>query len=576
MTTRVGPFSEALLRRLLRFGAAVALVLPLAALVGMAPGAGTQSRAGVQAAVAGGVASSAYACPDPPSRAAGKNFRGRPLAYANFSRMDLTNADFTGARLQGAVFIGANLTGANFRGATFAEPGNPAAATDFTLANLDSACFIGATFDATTYFTHATLTCADFSDTVLGGAKAIFGEALKVDAARPCRVAFRNATMNCEFIDQWPTFDLSSAKISRCGAELAVPGKARDFSGALLSGVDFSGLTLDSWKFVGAQLGGAYFNRASLQGADLSHATLSGAQFNNANLSGASLHHAFLSNTGGGNAANLKSAHLKNANLAFADLTGADLSHANFYGDNAAGTGCKTTGDNHAGFTVQCASAHGAHLTATTLTDTYLYGVDFSSAIFQGTSLASTVLVGASFAGAILGTDSGVARNTSFGRAFVQGSDLRSAQLSCHGENCYDLTDAFVDFRAGGNAIYILLNGTNHNDFASCPQRLDPSTGRPACRQDVCVFVAYGQPTALPDDTTSFTCPDHSSQGGCGAPSADGRNPHWKSLLDIGRSGGAGVPPAWYDQPPTYPPSPPSRTQDVCGGQGTAAAVLFW
>ncbi len=81
-------------------------------------------------------------------------------------------------------FIRANLTGADFSGATFVDTGNPGRSSDFSFARLDSACFIGAKFQAPTYFTYATLTSVDFSQTDLSNGNAIFGDQpLKFDAA---------------------------------------------------------------------------------------------------------------------------------------------------------------------------------------------------------------------------------------------------------------------------------------------------------------------------------------------------------------------------------------------------------
>jgi hypothetical protein len=129
--------------------------------------------------------------------------------------------------------------------------------------------------------------------------------------------------------------------------------------------------------------------------------------------------------------------------------------------------------------------------------------------------------------------------------------------------------DAFLDFRSKGNDIYILLNGTNHNTFAGCPTTGDGSN-KPPCRQDVCVWVAYGHPTTVPIDDTYLTCPDASTDG-CGASGS----PHWGSRLSIGQPP-PGVPPAWYSFNATYTDALPSTSTKICGGAGANAKTMFW
>jgi uncharacterized protein YjbI with pentapeptide repeats len=464
------------------------------------------------------------ACPQSPSSAPGKDFHGQTLIWANFSHQDLTNANFEGATLTGAVFINANLTGANFRNAVIANSGNATLPTDFSFANLTSACFIGAKFTGPTYFTYATLTCADFSQTDIT-TNAFFGESpLMFDHQASCRPAFRSATMDCEFVADWAGMELSGANIQACTSQLA----GQDFSGTDMTGVDFSGFDLTGSKWQGANLTGAIFTRATLTNADLSGSQLYGAQLNNANLEGANLSGAFLTNNqsaGVTEAANLSGAYLKNVNLSKADLSGTDLSYANFYSTSPVG---QRTCDPTKG---TCASAAGATLNNTDFSNAYLYGVDFNTATIQGVNFTGAVLIGANFEGATFSVDPKVGTDANFTAAFLQGTNLGKANL-----DKTNLDQAFVDFRGGGNDMYLLLDST-HTKFAGWPQQ----------GKTVCVFVFYTNPTTVPTANTTLTCPDGSQAGannppGCGPtanvpckqPNAPGT--HWNNGVDIAQA----------------------------------------
>lgn len=503
---------------------------------------------------------------------------GQTLTTPNFSHADLANARFDGATIIGANFVRANLAGADFSGATFeSAPGNPTQTPDFTFANLTNAKFIGAKFEAPTYFTYATLTCADFSNTVLTNGNAVFGDdPILFDFRASCRVKFEGATMNCEFIDQWRLFDLTNANIAACLDKLA----GRNFSNAQMTGVSFESAILDGASFVGAQLTQAVFDNASLQCAttanggsqcvDFSNAQLQGAVLNNANLSGASLYGAFLSNNVNGHvtqAASLRQAHLKNVNLAFSQLSGVDFGFANFYGSLAANPdGCGTSGVNQGGFTNACASAFHANMTDTKFGDAYVYGVDFRSASIAGADFTQAVVAGANFSGATIGADPNSGAVTSFNRAYLQGTNLDQATVSQT-----DLTDAFVDFRTGGNLIAIDLDGTDHNQFA-CG---NPSTCTPQTGQDVCVYVRYPI-TTVPTANTTITCPHGSPAGpsGCGAADPGGGNTRWNSRLTIGNPPDPGPPPGWYTNDATFTPKASPAAE--CNGRGTPARVLNW
>lgn len=478
---------------------------------------------------------------------AGHDFRGGgTLLTPNLARQNLRGANFSGVTLVGAAFICADFTNATFQ----AQLGQ-VSQTDFSFANLSGAKFTRATFDAPTYFTYATLTSADFSHTDISTTNAIFGdEPLVFDAAATPRLTFANATMSCEFIDQWRDLDLSGAVLGGCIAQLA----GRNFSGAVMAGVDLTGARLDGAQLTGADLSGAVLDRASLQcgpasdgsGArcvDLYNARMLGTSLNNANLSGASLYGAFLSNSDGGNAASMIQAHLKNVNLSAAQLSGVDFTRANFYGNTSANTaaGCTTTGPNYSGFTRGCATAHNATMVTTKFAEAYLYGVDFTTAKIASVSFDQAVVIGANFAGATIGTFSLAAGRTAFTRAHLEGTNLdKAAALDA------DLSDAFVDFRAGGNITFVLLDGGNHNTFACS----DPPTCKPPTGQDVCVWVNYPV-TTVPDSNANLKCPDGTSSGAdvCGAASSAGN--HWKGSLDATKPP-SGVPPAWYQNPPSF------------------------
>jgi len=505
----------------------------------------------------------------------GLDFHGQTITDANFGYRDLTNANFSGATLIAPFFENANLTNANFQGAVFAKDNaNPSLVGDFSFANLQGACFLSARFDLLTYFTSATLTCADFSQTDLSNKNAIFGESpLNFDRAKTnCRLAFRASVMNCEFVPDWRFLDLGGADIKACSSHFA----GRDFSGAKLNSVNLTGANLDGTKFVRADLSQAILDQATLRGADLSYSTLLGAHLNLANLANATLYHAFLSNdTQGGisNAASLRQAHLKNANLSYPQISGVDLTYTNFYGDNpTAGGICKTAlsprecnqsgSSNYEGFTCDCTSAHGATMTQTKFSRAYLYGVDFTAAQGQGVNFSEAVLTGANLNGATISSDPQSGAASTLFRAFLQGTSLEGAQI----KDRPNFSDAFVDFTPHGNNVYIFLDGANHNQF-TC-QDCSPPTG-----SDVCVLVNYPTPTRVPEGVP-LTCPS-GFIGACGAATPNGSNTNWQSrITDLGAPP-TGVPPAWYENNSTYIKAP-ANPNVVCNGHGPGSAIIFW
>ena len=522
-------------------------------------------------AVAGG---QELACRTSESIPATLDFRGQTIRNGNFSYRDLTNANFSNTTLIAPYFAYANLTKANFEGAVFIDyNSNPSAVSDFSFANLQSACFLGARFESLTYFTGATLTCADFSKTDLSSKNAIFGESpLNFDRTRTdCRLAFRFSTMDCEFMSDWRFLDLGGAHIKACSSQLT----GQDFSGAKLNSVNLSGENLDATKFVKANLNEAILDQASLRGADLSYATLLGAHLNHANLTGASLYHAFLSNdtpSGITNAASVRQSHLKNVNFSYALMSGVDFTYSNFYGDNPTVGGiCKTApspsqcsqpgSPNYEGFTCGCASAHSAVMAQTKFAGGYLYGVDLTDAQGQGVDFQEAVLTGANLNGTSISSDSSGKASTLF-RAFLQGTDLEGAHI----KDRPTLANAFVDFTPFGNNIYILLNGANHNQFP-CKDCTPPAGN------DVCVLVNYGTATRVPSEV-ELTCPN-GHIGDCGLPESNGSNPNWRSKIDDLGDPPTGIPPAWYETDSTYIKAP-ADSNSICKGQGPGAAILFW
>jgi uncharacterized protein YjbI with pentapeptide repeats len=513
-------------------------------------------------------------CPDSPNP--GKDFQGQTLVNANFSFSDLTNANFSNATLVGPVFRYANLTNANFQGAVFVGDNvNPSVVGDFGFSNLTGACFRGARFDVPTYFTEANLTCADFSNLDLTNENAIFAEGpLNFERDRSdCRLKFRSTKMNCEFVSDWRYLDLAGADIKACTGQLA----GQDFSDAKLTGVNLAGEDLDGDNFKRADLTGAMLNDASLRDANLSEASLEGAHLDHVNLSGASLYRAFLSNdTQGGvsNAATVRQSHLKNVNLSFAQLSGVDFTYSNFYGDDpTANDICKTAvsvdrcnqsgADNYKGFACRCASAHGATMTRTNFSNAYLYGVDFTDAQGQGVIFSQAILTGANFNGSVIRSDPQSGSTSTFFRAFLQGTNLSGIEL----KDRPTLANAFLDFRPGGNNIFILLDGGNHNDFP-CPGCTPPA------REDVCVLVNYSSPSKVPDAGIDVTCPN-GFVGNCGTADPSGSNKNWEStILDLANPP-SGVPPAWYEDDSTFIQKP-GDPGSICKGKGPESAVIFW
>jgi uncharacterized protein YjbI with pentapeptide repeats len=485
------------------------------------------------AGLPGSVHAQAPACSTSVAAPSGEDFSGQDLSWKNFAHGDLRNANFAGATLTGTVFIRANLSGANFSNATVDDSKDATRPTDFSFANLTGACFKGASFNGLTYFTYATLTSADFSASKRL-ANAVFDPSLTFARDHLPRPAFRQVTLNCDFIDAWKDLDLTGADISACSKALA----GRDLSGADMASVNFAGMDLAGVKLRGATLSGATFTRATLEGADLSGSHLYGATLANANLEGANLSRAFLTNNlpDFPAAANLAGAYLKNVNLANAQLSGADLSNASFYSSVAVGQATCATDVSPR----NCASVSRATLNNTRFAGAYLYGVDFTEATIQGVDFANAVVIGSNFAGANLLVDSRIGTDVGFTGAFLQGANLAPATLSGT-----SLQSAFVDFRREGNILHLLLDG-HHTNF--------PGWKKPG--QSVCVVVGYAAPTTVPTRNSTLTCPDGgpAAPSGCGPTEAG--NTRWNNGVDIAQVS----PPGSYFFDATYT----KKAADIC------------
>lgn len=513
------------------------------------------------------------------------DYRNQTLQNCNFNGADLSEANFSGATLIDVVFIRAKLTGADFSGATFKAGPNPSLATDFSFADLSAAKFVGAVFKGPTYLTYATLACTDFSNTMLNGGRAIFGDApLLVGAASDaCRTRFRGSTMNCEFVSQWDQLDLGGADIGACVAQLQSPGRAApfNFSGGVftdvvfdnvdLSGTRWAGAKLEGASFQGAKLDGATglngtaaqpsplsrvkFNNASLRNVDLSYALLYGATFDGADLSGSNLSGSFLTANAQASppivtAASFRGAHLKDVSLADARLSGASFQYASFYSSFGGGTPSFPCAP-QASSGRRCATAAGAVLTDTNFGNAYLYGVDFSGAatVVNGTNFGSAVLVAANFSGASFQINGGAAPD--FTQALLQGAQF-DGSAALRGSS---LQNAFLDFGVTGNSF------TGNILTLRLPGSYTGFSGWTGARTP-CVQTVYTAYSALPT-TIPMICPNGNSEV-CGAtPSAPNANPNWRGKLALAQN----TPVAgYYFLPATYDPAQ-RGPQQTCDGQ---------
>lgn len=507
----------------------------------------------------------------------GHDYHGLSLVRCNFSGLDLSGANFNGATLSAVVFVRAKLVGADFGNATFADSGNPVFPNDFTLADLTQAKFKGARFNGLTYLTHARLSSADFSNTDVSKGNAVFGAVLDFDAAASPRLSFAGTTLNCEFVPQWGSIDLSGAKgLTACAAQLA----GFDFSKAMLAGADLSGIDLRKTKWDGAQLNGTNFQGAMLDGAtglngaaltvlkgallnqasaryvDFSAGKLNGANFAGANLEAADFSGADLSadpDKPGSTAASFERASLKNVSFAGATLNSVSFGYASLYGTalgapsavcTLAKAGCPQAAPRTGG-TCSCASASGANLTDTDFANAFVYGVDFSTraTLVNATRFDGAILVSANFSQATFQIDpTGGGKAPSFNGAWLQGMNAPGLRQSA-------LSGALVDFGVidngvprTSNAIELLLSA-DYTRFR----------GWNGASTTPCVRLRYDPPSVLPGNIGSMTCPNGLSYPGvgCGMRQPKGANPPPNPAWN-GGSVAQAQPPGWYQLASTY------------------------
>lgn len=360
---------------------------------------------------------------------------------------------------------------------------------------------------------------------------------LQIRPLAPTILLSSRSCENCQLLGA----DVSGLDLSGADLEAGVDLKGANLTGATLTNTNLSYASLeqailDQVSGAMVNLSGAFLTNASLRKATLGQAKLYGATLLDADLEGADLGGAFLSNCNEANcspevpsAASLVGAHLKNVNLANADLSGADFSNASFYSSSLTGTGKCTFSNGN------CATASGATMNNTQFYQAYLAGVDFTGTNVQGVQFDGAVLIGANFSGATLQVDPTVGTNSGFQNAFLQGTQLGDATLTGT-----SLAKAFLDFRPGGNDMFLLLS----DDYAGFPNWHAPN-------QPICVFVIYSAPTTVPIANMTLTCPNTEPAGsnGCGAASPDGSNPSWNSTLPLGPGS---TPPASYLLPATY------------------------
>jgi uncharacterized protein YjbI with pentapeptide repeats len=333
--------------------------------------------------------------------------------------------------------------------------------------------------------------------------------------------------------------DFSGVDLSGTDAESGVDLKGANLSGATLTGTNLAfasleGAILDGVTGPGVNLSSAFLTSASLRQVKLHQGKLYGATLIEADLEGADLEGAFLSDCTTSecspivaSGAFLNNAHLKNVNLASADLSAADFTNASFYSSALVGTGKCTFSDDN------CASAAGATMNNTQFGSAYLAGVDFTGAQVQGVQFGGAVLIGANFGSAKLSVDPSVGTNSGFVSAFLQGTQLGNANLVGT-----SLANAFLDFRAGGNDMFIHLSA----DFAGFPNWHAPG-------KKICVFINYAAPTTVPTGNSTLTCPNATPAGANGCGPAIGSNPSWNSTFAIGANS---TPPASYLLDATY------------------------
>ncbi len=218
---------------------------------------------------------------------------------ANFSGCDLTQQTLTGLNLTSAVFVGANLTKVTCKSnATLAND-------NFTSAKLDTGDFSGSSFSHAT-LDHADAVATNFSNGVFDGASAhgasfaysnlsyatFAGAQLGSSAASNLEPAvFTFAYMpNARITDSADCRNVDFSYAHLYGSNASVQGaelSAANFTGAIVSGMDFRSATLESASFENAQAVATNFSGARLNDAKFDNAYLMGADFTNATATSA-------------------------------------------------------------------------------------------------------------------------------------------------------------------------------------------------------------------------------------------------------------------------------------------------
>lgn len=183
--------------------------------------------------------------------------------------------------------------------------------------------------------------------------------------------------------------------------EQALSAGRKDFSGAVLDGLDLSTQNFQGVDLAGASLKGARFSKRDSKGAHFEGANLEGVSLEGANLEGALLHSVVL------NGARLRRAKLQGANLfgaelEEADLEEADLRKARFVNSNLTGANLTkvdlseawVTNANLKGACLESANLGEARLEDSDLTKANLAGANLSGASFRNAILESSNLSG--------------------------------------------------------------------------------------------------------------------------------------------------------------------------------------
>jgi uncharacterized protein YjbI with pentapeptide repeats len=435
----------------------------------------------------------------------GQSFAGQSLANYNFSASppgSLRNANFRNADLRGAMFAGQDLSCADFRGAnlSISPEGNPA---DLSATTLNGASFASTSANSTKLFgtdlTFAQMTCVDFSNASLAGAR--FGPIQTINPGQNCRTLMVNATLNAAEIQPalWGEIDFTNAVFLNLQAFTLQGQNLQNaiLTGVYLVGVDFSGANL-----TGANLANAILTKASFVGAALNGVVMTGAQLKYADFSCS----VFYGSLPSGSTCTPPPPTSANpnvpANLAQAVLTGAILDSAVLNQVNLAGADLRETSFQSAslaGATLssppQLALVSGADFSAADFTaaqlnnvdfqDTNLTGAIFNNVTIQGTIFSTVIMPGAQFSGATL-------KGIKFTNAILEGAKFKNATLQTDGSGVP------VDFGCAQ------LGGT---DFTNAHFSAPPSAA----------YVANFQSAIMPG-AGDGCCPDPSQPSGysCG------------------------------------------------------------